>query len=95
MHDIKPIHTQADHKAALAEIERLWDAVPGTPSSTDSMSSAPWSMPTSVPMSPSCRPTRSRRSCFASSSGAVPARSWSRFSERGRACPKFSTDSEA
>jgi HTH-type transcriptional regulator / antitoxin HigA len=31
MQDIKPIHTQADHKAALAEIERLWDAVPGSP----------------------------------------------------------------
>ena len=29
--DIKPIHTKADHKAALAEIERLWDAAPGTP----------------------------------------------------------------
>jgi len=29
--DIKPIHTKADHKAALAEIERLWDAKPGTP----------------------------------------------------------------
>jgi HTH-type transcriptional regulator/antitoxin HigA len=28
--DIKPIHTEADHKAALAEIERLWDAKPGT-----------------------------------------------------------------
>ncbi|MBV9945350.1 MAG: helix-turn-helix domain-containing protein [Myxococcales bacterium] len=29
--DIKPIHTKADHKAALTEIERLWDAAPGTP----------------------------------------------------------------
>ena len=29
--EIKPIHTEADHKAALAEIERLWDAEPGTP----------------------------------------------------------------
>lgn len=29
--DIKPIHTDADHKAALAEIERLWDAPPGSP----------------------------------------------------------------
>jgi len=29
--DIKPIHTAADHKLALAEIERLWDAAPGTP----------------------------------------------------------------
>ena len=29
--NIKPIHTAADHKAALAEIERLWDAQPGTP----------------------------------------------------------------
>lgn len=29
--DIKPIHTAADHKAALAEIERLWGAQPGTP----------------------------------------------------------------
>src|SRR5579872_7188145 len=29
--DIKPILTEADHKVALAEIERLWDAQPGTP----------------------------------------------------------------
>jgi HTH-type transcriptional regulator / antitoxin HigA len=29
--EIKPIHTEADHKAALAEIERLWDAARGTP----------------------------------------------------------------
>lgn len=29
--DIKPIRTAADHKAALKEIERLWEARPGTP----------------------------------------------------------------
>jgi HTH-type transcriptional regulator/antitoxin HigA len=30
--NIKPIHTVSDHRAALAEIERLWDrAKPGTP----------------------------------------------------------------
>lgn len=29
--DIHPIRTPADHKAALAEIERLFDAAPGTP----------------------------------------------------------------
>ena len=29
--DVKPIRTQRDHKAALAEIERLFDAKPGTP----------------------------------------------------------------
>jgi HTH-type transcriptional regulator/antitoxin HigA len=28
--DIKPIRTQRDYKAALAEIERLFDAKPGT-----------------------------------------------------------------
>ena len=28
--DIKPIRTEADHEAALAEIERLWAAAPGT-----------------------------------------------------------------
>jgi HTH-type transcriptional regulator/antitoxin HigA len=28
--DIKPIHTQRDYKAALAEVERLFDAKPGT-----------------------------------------------------------------
>jgi HTH-type transcriptional regulator/antitoxin HigA len=33
--DIKPIHTAADHAAALAEIERLWDAKPGTPDGND------------------------------------------------------------
>lgn len=29
--DIYPIRTEADHQAALAEIERLLDAAPGTP----------------------------------------------------------------
>jgi HTH-type transcriptional regulator / antitoxin HigA len=29
--DIKPIRTQRDHKTALAEIDRLFDAKPGTP----------------------------------------------------------------
>ena len=29
--DSKPIRTQRDYKAALAEIERLFDAKPGTP----------------------------------------------------------------
>jgi len=28
--DIRPIRTVADHEAALAEIERLWHAAPGT-----------------------------------------------------------------
>jgi len=28
--DIKPIHTEADYKTALREIERLWDAQPET-----------------------------------------------------------------
>lgn len=30
MFDIKPIRTDEDHAAAVAEIERLWDAQPGT-----------------------------------------------------------------
>ena len=29
--DIQPIRTEADHEAALAEIERLFDAAPNTP----------------------------------------------------------------
>ena len=29
--EIKPIRTEADHEAALAEIERLWGAPVGTP----------------------------------------------------------------
>jgi HTH-type transcriptional regulator/antitoxin HigA len=28
---IRPIHTRADHAAALARIEALWQARPGTP----------------------------------------------------------------
>jgi HTH-type transcriptional regulator/antitoxin HigA len=28
--DIKPIRTEADHQAAVAEIEKLWGAPPGT-----------------------------------------------------------------
>jgi len=28
--DIRPIHTDSDHKEALREIERLWGAEPGT-----------------------------------------------------------------
>ncbi len=27
---IRPIHTEQDHRAALAEIEQLWDAKPGS-----------------------------------------------------------------
>ena len=29
--DLKPIRTDADHAAALAEVERLWGAKSGTP----------------------------------------------------------------
>ena len=29
--DIRPIHSDADHSAALKEIERLWDAAEGSP----------------------------------------------------------------
>lgn len=29
--EIRPVRTQADHKAALARIEALWDAKPRTP----------------------------------------------------------------
>jgi HTH-type transcriptional regulator / antitoxin HigA len=29
--DIKPVRTSKDHRAALAEVERLWEAKPGTP----------------------------------------------------------------
>lgn len=31
MPDVKPIRNDADHEAAVAEIERLWNAEPGTP----------------------------------------------------------------
>jgi HTH-type transcriptional regulator/antitoxin HigA len=31
MVEVNPIHNDADHKAAVAEIERLWGAAPGTP----------------------------------------------------------------
>jgi HTH-type transcriptional regulator/antitoxin HigA len=31
MADIRPIRTEADHEAALAEIERLWGSALGTP----------------------------------------------------------------
>jgi len=29
--DIRPIRTKADYRAALKEVERLWEAEPGTP----------------------------------------------------------------
>lgn len=29
--DIRPINTEADYRVALEEVERLWDAEPGTP----------------------------------------------------------------
>jgi HTH-type transcriptional regulator / antitoxin HigA len=29
--DIRPIRTESDYRAALAEVERLWNAEPGTP----------------------------------------------------------------
>ena len=31
MHEIKPIRTEADYEAAIAEVERLWGARSGTP----------------------------------------------------------------
>lgn len=31
MADVKPIRSEADHEAALAEVERLWGAKAGTP----------------------------------------------------------------
>ncbi len=31
--DIKPIRTEADHEAALTEVESLWQAPPGSPES--------------------------------------------------------------
>ena len=31
MSDLKPIRTEADYEAALAEVERLWGAASGTP----------------------------------------------------------------
>ena len=31
MKDLKPIRTEADYEAALAEIERLWGAPAGAP----------------------------------------------------------------
>ena len=31
MVDVKPIRSEADHEAALAEVERLWGATSGTP----------------------------------------------------------------
>ena len=29
--DIRPIRTKADYRAALKEVDRLWEADPGTP----------------------------------------------------------------
>jgi HTH-type transcriptional regulator/antitoxin HigA len=29
--DMRPIRTEADYRAALQEVERLWEAEPGTP----------------------------------------------------------------
>ena len=29
--DIRPIKTKSDYRAALKEVERLWEAEPGTP----------------------------------------------------------------
>ena len=29
--EIRPVRTKADYRAALKEVERLWDAEPGTP----------------------------------------------------------------
>ena len=31
MSDLRPIRTEADYEAALAEVERLWGAPSGTP----------------------------------------------------------------
>jgi HTH-type transcriptional regulator / antitoxin HigA len=29
--DVRPLRSEADHRAALVEVERLWEAQPGTP----------------------------------------------------------------
>ena len=33
--DIEPVRTEEDYNAALARIEEIWDAVPGTPESDE------------------------------------------------------------
>jgi HTH-type transcriptional regulator/antitoxin HigA len=33
--NIKPIHNETDYNAALARVDALWDAAPGTPESEE------------------------------------------------------------
>ncbi len=33
--NVKPIHNEADYNAALARVDTLWDAAPGTPESEE------------------------------------------------------------
>jgi len=33
--NVKPIHNEADYNAALARVDALWDAAPGTPESEE------------------------------------------------------------
>jgi len=33
--NIRPIHTKADYNAALARVDALWDAAPGSPESEE------------------------------------------------------------
>ena len=33
--EIKPVKTEADYRAAMEEVERLFDSMPGTPKGTD------------------------------------------------------------
>jgi len=73
--DLKPVRTEADYEATLAEVERLWGAKSGTPEGDrlDVLATLIESMRRSIIRW--TRPIRSRRFVFVADQLAVPTSS--------------------
>lgn len=85
---IRPIHTPADHEAALAEVERLWEAEAGS-SEPDRLEVLATLVEGARPgTSRSIHRTRSMPCSSAWSSSAFAAGTSSRSSALGRGCPR-------
>ena len=82
--EIRPIRTEADYEAALAEIERLFDAAPNTPESDrlDVLTTLVEAMRCTI--IPSRSQTRSRRSSTTWKVGGYRELTWSHTSAAAR-----------
>ena len=94
MMEIRPIHTDKDHRAALAEIDTCWGAPEGTEEGDRLdvlLALVEIFMKRSVGRSISTRALiRSTCSTMPSRNSGTPRRNWPSFWTRGRAHRKFS-----